>query len=58
MSSAPLHHVNATVVATNDIRVGDKIFLHGSEGSGVDQELGLHQEPGALCMAKPSSRDR
>jgi hypothetical protein len=46
------------VVAMTDIRVGGKTFLHGSEGSGVNQELGLHQEAGALCMAKPSSRDK
>jgi hypothetical protein len=42
----------------NAIKAGDKVFLHGPEGLGVSQELGLHEEAGVPCKAKPGSRDK
>jgi hypothetical protein len=34
------------------------MVLHGPEGLGVSQELGLHSAAGVPCQAKPSSRDQ
>jgi hypothetical protein len=42
----------------NAIKAGDKVFLHGPEGLGVSQELGLHEEAGVPCKAKPGWRDQ